>query len=173
MGYAVSLKNPHERGGRAPHKAKGAERLWSFQAGCFAEYTPHSPPRLRQKGVKMVPFCRRLCPLLLQHSLAGRSLTAWGRPATTQAPPLRVVGLSCEWATRMLSLFSRVGRPDWHAHTTPVHRPCLPPSERGRFSFRIRATPSRQCPHQGSGSAKTRMEYLRSLVGHAVSQRGI
>ena len=65
MGYAVSLKNPHERGGRAPHKAKGAERLWSFQAGCFAEYTPHfSPPDCDKRVSKWCLFvgaCARCC----------------------------------------------------------------------------------------------------------------
>ena len=156
-----------------PTKRREPSDCGVFRLGVLRSILLISPPRLRQKGVKMVTFCRRLCLTLLRHSLAGRSLTAWGRPATTQAPPLRVVGFSCEWATRMLSLFSRVGRPDWHAHTTPVHRPRLPPSERGRFLFRSRATPSGQCSRQGSGSAKTRMECLRSLAGHAVSQRGI
>lgn len=65
------------------------------------------------------------------------------------------------------------------ADLTGTHTPhqctarAYPPSERGRFLFRSRATPSGQCSRQGSGSAKTRMECLRSLAGHAVSQRGI
>ena len=71
-------------------------------------------------------------------------------------------------------MFSRVGRPDEHAHTTPVHRPRLPPSERGRFyPIRSWSTALGRCPRRGSGSAKIPMECPRSLLGRAAFERGI